>query len=130
MKYISKQIEESKIRLDIMKYLIDTEQYEYITIMTNSDYLEINNLICQGMDKDLAINRIAIMREYKSLKTKHRMKFFAKKDLTPEMRQRLQDMELFSSKVERVLKVKPKMGIIYGTGKHSQCTFDLRILNQ
>lgn len=119
MKSISKQIEESKIRLDIMKYLIDTEQYEYITIMTNSDYLEIYNLICQGMAKDLAINRIAIMREYKNLNTKHRMNFFAKKDLTPEMRQRLQDMELFSSKVERVLKVEPKMRIIYGTGKHS-----------
>lgn len=94
MKNISKQIEENRKQLDIMKYLIDTDQYDYISILTDTDYIEIDRLICRGMKKDLAIRHVAIMREFKSLN------------------------------------IKPRMGIIYGTGKPNNSKFDLRILNK
>lgn len=120
-------IEEGMKQLDIMKYMLDTNQHEYFTILTDDDYVEIDRLICRGMKKDLAISHVAIMREFKSLKIKPRMKVSTTKE---QILQRLQEMESFSAKVERVLGNKPRMGIIYGTGKPNNAKFDLRILNK
>jgi hypothetical protein len=90
-------IEEGMKQLDIMKYMLDTNQHEYFTILTDDDYVEIDRLICRGMKKDLAISHVAIMREFKSLKIKPRMKVSTTKE---QILQRLQEMESFSAKVD------------------------------
>ena len=70
---IKKRIEENQKQLDIMKYLLDTDQHGYMSILTKDDYLEIDSLIRKGMGKDLAIRHVAIMRKFKSLNIKPRM---------------------------------------------------------
>ena len=74
MKNSKEQIKEGLKMLDIMKYMLDTNQHEYIAILTDDDYLEIDQLICKGTNKDLAISHVAIMRKFKKFNIKPRMK--------------------------------------------------------
>lgn len=113
---IKKRIEENQKQLDIMKYLLDTDQHDYISILTKDDYLKIDSLIRKGMGKDLAIRHVAIMREYKSLNINHRLeKILRYKAVLLER--------------ERQLNIRPKMEVSQGGNARSENTFDLRTLN-